>query len=123
MSLPGCTFTAVFATARRPWISPINSWPLLCAPWPHPHKATFALAAQAELEALDGELNKTHPGAAAGLREGPPSTLTVLCLGVPPTSAMAAFLRRCRATDTTRARLRALDVAERPASVLGLVTW
>lgn len=36
--------------------------------------------------------------------------------------AMAAFLRRCPATDTTRARLRALHVAERPAPVLGLVT-
>jgi len=36
--------------------------------------------------------------------------------------AMAAFLRRCPATDMTRARLRALQVAQRPAPVLGLVT-
>lgn len=38
--------------------------------------------------------------------------------------AMATLLRRCPATDTTRARLRALTVAERPAPApaLGLVT-
>jgi putative transposase len=48
---------------------------------------TSALAAQAELEALAAELDKTHPGAAASLREGLAETLTVLRLGVPPTLA------------------------------------
>jgi putative transposase len=51
------------------------------------YKADSALAAQAELEALAAELDKTHPGAAASLREGLPETLTVLRLGVPPTLA------------------------------------
>jgi len=34
------------------------------------YHAVSALAAQAQLEALAGELDKTHPGAAASLREG-----------------------------------------------------
>jgi transposase-like protein len=51
------------------------------------HHAGSALAAQAELEALAAELDKTHPGAAASLREGVAETLTVLRLGVPPTLA------------------------------------
>lgn len=46
-----------------------------------------ALAAEAELEALAGQLAKTHPGAAASLREGLAETLTVTRLGVPPTLA------------------------------------
>jgi putative transposase len=49
--------------------------------------AASALDAQAQLEALAGELDKTHPGAAASLREGMAETLTVLRLGVPPTLA------------------------------------
>jgi putative transposase len=51
------------------------------------YHAGSALAAQAELEALAAELDKTHPGAAASLREGVAETLTVLRLGVPPTLA------------------------------------
>jgi putative transposase len=46
-----------------------------------------AIAAEAALVALAGELDKTHPGAAASLREGMPETLTILRLGVPPTLA------------------------------------
>jgi putative transposase len=49
--------------------------------------AASALDAQAQLEALAGELDKPHPGAAASLREGLAETLTVLRLGVPPTLA------------------------------------
>jgi transposase-like protein len=49
--------------------------------------APSALDAQAQLEALARELDKTHPGAAASLREGIAETLTVLRLGVPPTLA------------------------------------
>src|SRR6266542_3080081 len=49
--------------------------------------AASALDAQAQLEALARELDKTHPGAAASLREGLAETLTVLRLGVPPTLA------------------------------------
>jgi putative transposase len=45
------------------------------------------LVAQAELEALAGELDRSHPGAAGSLREGLAETLTIGRLGVPPTLA------------------------------------
>ena len=45
------------------------------------------LVAQAELEALARELDRSHPGAAASLREGLAETLTIGQLGVPPTLA------------------------------------
>src|SRR5919198_4955961 len=51
------------------------------------YHAASALDAQAQLEALARELDKTHPGAAASVREGMADTLTVLRLGVPPTLA------------------------------------
>ena len=51
------------------------------------YHAESALKAEAELEALARELDKTHPGAAASLREGMAETLTILRLGVPPTLA------------------------------------
>jgi putative transposase len=51
------------------------------------YHAESALQAEAELQALARELGKTHPGAAASLREGMAETLTVLRLGVPPTLA------------------------------------
>jgi len=51
------------------------------------YHADSALEAQALLEALAKELDKTHPGAAGSLREGPAETLTVLRLDLPPTLA------------------------------------
>jgi putative transposase len=45
------------------------------------------LLAQAELETLARELDRSHPGAAASLREGLAETLTIGRLGVPPTLA------------------------------------
>ena len=45
------------------------------------------LIAQAELEALARELDRSHPGAAASLREGLAETLAITRLGVPPTLA------------------------------------
>jgi putative transposase len=51
------------------------------------YRAESALAAEAQLEMLAKELERTHPGAAASLREGMAETLTVLRLGVPPTLA------------------------------------
>jgi putative transposase len=51
------------------------------------YHAESALAAEAQLEALAKELERTHPGAAASLREGMAETLTVLRLDVPPTLA------------------------------------
>ncbi len=51
------------------------------------YHADSALAAEAELCALAAELDRTHPGAAASLREGMSETLTVLRLNIPPTLA------------------------------------
>ena len=51
------------------------------------YRADSALDAEAQLLALARELDKTHPGAAASLREGLAETLTVLRLDVPPTLA------------------------------------
>ncbi|MGH3572646.1 MAG: IS256 family transposase [Pseudonocardiaceae bacterium] len=51
------------------------------------YHADSALAAEAELCALAAELDRTHPGAAASLREGMAETLTVLRLNMPPTLA------------------------------------
>lgn len=53
------------------------------------------LLAQAELEALARELDRSHPGAAGSLREGLAETLTIGRLGVPPTLA-----RTLRSTNT-----------------------
>jgi putative transposase len=49
--------------------------------------AESALQAEGLLTELAAELDKTHPGAAASLREGMAETLTILRLGVPPTLA------------------------------------
>jgi putative transposase len=62
------------------------------------YHAASALAAQAQLQALAGELDRTHPGAAASLREGLAETLTVLRLGVPPT--LARTLRSTNAIES-----------------------
>ncbi len=51
------------------------------------YHAESALKAEGLLTELAGELDKTHPGAAASLREGMAETLTILRLGVPPTLA------------------------------------
>jgi len=59
------------------------------------YHASSALEAEAALLALANELDRTHPGAAASLREGLQETLTVLRLGVPPTLA-----RTLRSTNT-----------------------
>jgi hypothetical protein len=53
------------------------------------------LVAQAELEALARELDRSHPGAAASLREGLAESLTIGRLGVSPTLA-----RTLRSTNT-----------------------
>ena len=54
-----------------------------------------ALEAEAALLALANELDRTHPGAAASLREGLDETLTVLRLGVPPTLARTLRSTNC----------------------------
>jgi putative transposase len=62
------------------------------------YHADSALAAEAELCALAAELDRTHPGAAASLREGMDETLTVLRLGIPPT--LARTLRSTNAIES-----------------------
>ncbi|HEX8762055.1 MAG TPA: IS256 family transposase [Pseudonocardiaceae bacterium] len=62
------------------------------------YHADSALAAEAELCALAAELDRTHPGAAASLREGMAETLTVLRLGIPPT--LARTLRSTNAIES-----------------------
>jgi putative transposase len=62
------------------------------------YHAGSALDAQTQLEALARQLDKTHPSAAASLREGMAETLTVLRLGVPPT--LARTLRSTNAIES-----------------------
>jgi putative transposase len=57
-----------------------------------------ALQAEAELQALARELDRSHPGAAASLREGLAETLIVTHLGVPPT--LARTLRSTNAIES-----------------------
>ena len=59
------------------------------------YHAGSALEAEAALLALATELDRTHPGAAASLREGLHETLTVLRLGVPPTLARTLRSTNC----------------------------
>jgi putative transposase len=59
------------------------------------YHAESALKAEGLLTALAAELDKTHPGAAASLREGMAETLTILRLSVPP-----ALARTLRSTNT-----------------------
>jgi len=49
------------------------------------YRADSSVAAEGQLLALARELQRTHPGAAASLREGLEETLTVIRLGLPPT--------------------------------------
>jgi len=51
------------------------------------YRASSAIQAEGLLEQLACELGKSHPGAAASLREGMAETLTILRLSVPPTLA------------------------------------
>ena len=51
------------------------------------YHAASAVQAEGLLQALAGELGRTHPGAAASLREGLAETLTIIRLDVPPTLA------------------------------------
>ena len=70
------------------------------------YRADSALAAEAQLEALAKELERTHPGAAGSLREGLAETLTVLRLGVAPTLA-----RTLRSTNSIESMI---SIARKP---------
>ncbi len=62
------------------------------------YRETDPLSAQAGLEALARDLERSHPGAAGSLREGLIETLTVNRLGVPPT--LARTLRSTNAIES-----------------------
>jgi putative transposase len=62
------------------------------------YRLADSLLAQAELEVLARELDRSHPGAAASLREGLAETLTIGRLGVPPT--LARTLRSTNAIES-----------------------
>ena len=62
------------------------------------YHATSAVEAEGQLRVLAAELDKTHPGAAASLREGLEETITILHLGVPPT--LARTLRSTNAIES-----------------------
>jgi transposase-like protein len=72
--------------------------PVVVARMRRAYHAESALAAEAELTALAAELERTHPGAAASIREGLTETLTVLRLDVPPT--LARTLRSTNAIES-----------------------
>jgi transposase-like protein len=57
-----------------------------------------ALRAEAELEELARQLQRSHPGAAGSLREGLGETLTVMALKVPPT--LSRTLRSTNAIES-----------------------
>jgi transposase-like protein len=59
------------------------------------YHADSALEAEAALLDLATELDRTHPGAAASVREGLDETLTVLRLNVPPTLARTLRSTNC----------------------------
>ncbi len=63
------------------------------------YHADSALLAEAQLQALARELDKTHPRVAASLREGLAETLTVLRLGVTHVGAHAEIDQRHRVHD------------------------
>src|SRR5659263_272514 len=73
------------------------------------YHARSAILAEAQLEALAKELDRTHPGAAGSLREGLSETLTVLRLGVSPT-----LTRTPRSTRTSPRRLSVPPVMMNP---------
>lgn len=62
------------------------------------YHAASAVEAEGQLRILAAELDKTHPGAAASLREGLEETITILHLGVPPT--LARTLRSTNAIES-----------------------
>src|SRR4051794_28589911 len=82
------------------------------------YHADSTLDAEAQLSALAGELDKTHPGAAASLREGLTETLTVLRLGVPPTLA-----RTLRSTNAIESMISICRTHSATSSAGATVRW
>jgi transposase-like protein len=74
------------------------------------YRAESAIVAEAQLEALANELQRTHPGAAGSLREGMSETLTVLRLGVSPTLARTLRSTNCIESMISIARTHSSNV-------------
>jgi len=74
------------------------------------YHAESAIVAEAQLEALANELERTHPGAADSLREGLTETLTVLRLGVSPTLARTLRSTNCIESMISIARTHSRNV-------------
>ena len=74
------------------------------------YHAESAIVAEAQLEALANELERTHPGAAGSLREGLAETLTVLRLGVSPTLARTLRSTNCIESMISIARTHSRNV-------------
>ena len=74
------------------------------------YHAESAIVAEAQLEALANELQRTHPGAAGSLREGMSETLTVLRLGVSPTLARTLRSTNCIESMISIARTHSINV-------------
>ena len=74
------------------------------------YHADSALLAEAQLEALAKELERTHPGAAGSLREGLAETLTVLRLGMSPTLARTLRSTNCIESTISIARTHSSNV-------------
>src|SRR5665648_658341 len=74
------------------------------------YRAQSAILAEAQLEALAKELQRTHPGAAGSLREGLSETLTVLRLGVSPTLARTLRSTNCIESMISIARTHSANV-------------
>lgn len=64
------------------------------------YRAASSVEAEGQLLTLARELERTHPGAAASLREGLEETLTVIRLGLPPT-----LVRTMRSTNPIESML------------------
>jgi putative transposase len=82
------------------------------------YHAGSALEAEAALLALAKELDRTYPGAAAGLREGLDDTLTVLRLNVAPTLA-----RTLRSTNCIESRSRSAATTPPTSSAGATGRW
>ena len=74
------------------------------------YRAESAILAEAQLDALANELERTHPGAAGSLREGMAETLTVLRLGVSPTLARTLRSTNCIESMISIARTHSSNV-------------
>jgi len=84
------------------------------------YRAESPILAEAQLEALAKELDRTHPGAAGSLREGLAETLTVLRLGVSATLARTLRSTNCIESMISIARNHSTNVKNWQNGTVGL---